>query len=272
MKSRTCFQIFSICCLIIVSGTVGQAQQIYPRDSDDYRYTSLASPAFSCYDSEYCVCWHKMDVRFYNSGSDAYDVRGYMTCRPCSMNDDWPEKIYEVNFGDIQAGQAVWSDGYFALEADACDNECPAWSDNPCWRIEYRDSPTGNIRRIYNVPWKQEWLCECGPTLISLTEFTAKAGNASVQLSWTTESEVDNAGFNIYRSDSEAGEYVQINESLIPANGSPTDGAAYNMIDTGVKNRKTYYYQLEDIDFNGTATMQDVIVSATPRLIKALLK
>ena len=33
-----------------------------------------------------------------------------------------------------------------------------------------------------------------------------------------------------------------------------------------LQNRKTYYYKLEDIDINGTATMHGP-VSATPRLI-----
>ena len=54
--------------------------------------------------------------------------------------------------------------------------------------------------------------------------------------------------------------------SLIPAQGSSTQGASYEFVDTDVKNRKTYYYKLEDIDLNGTSTMHGP-VSATPRLL-----
>ena len=64
----------------------------------------------------------------------------------------------------------------------------------------------------------------------------------------------------------ENGEYIKINNSLIPAEGSSTQGASYEFIDSEVQNRKTYYYKLEDIDLNGTSTMHGP-VSATPRLI-----
>ncbi|MCX5885086.1 MAG: DUF1566 domain-containing protein [Proteobacteria bacterium] len=102
------------------------------------------------------------------------------------------------------------------------------------------------------------------PTLITLSSFTASPSDRTVILKWTTESEIDNAGFNLYRAESEEGEYVKINTSLILAEGSPTQGATYQFIDEGVKNRTTYYYKLEDIDLNGTSTMHGP-VSAEPR-------
>ena len=89
-------------------------------------------------------------------------------------------------------------------------------------------------------------------------------------IAWTTESEIDNAGFNLYRSESENGDYTKINNSLIPAKGSSTQGASYEFTDKDVQNRKTYYYKLEDIDLNGTSTMHGP-VSATPRRIFGIL-
>ena len=114
--------------------------------------------------------------------------------------------------------------------------------------------------------------CECVvPTLISLSSFEAAATNKKIILTWTTESEIDNAGFNIYRAESENGQYVKINTSLIPAKGAVTQGASYEIIDKDVKNRKTYYYKLEDIDLNGTSNMHGP-VSAMPKLIYRLKK
>ncbi len=107
-------------------------------------------------------------------------------------------------------------------------------------------------------------------TLITLSSFTAKASNGRVKLEWKTEAEIDNAGFNIYRSETEAGEYVKINSELIPAKGSETKGAKYVFTDNIAKNRKTYFYKLEDIDLNGTSTMHGP-KSATPRLILGIL-
>ena len=106
------------------------------------------------------------------------------------------------------------------------------------------------------------------PTLIKLSSFTATASNRKVTLQWTTESEVDNAGFNVYRAESEKGEYIRLNSSLIPAKGSPTQGASYEFLDENVNNRKTYYYKLEDIDVNGKSTMHGP-VSAMPRRVRS---
>ena len=110
------------------------------------------------------------------------------------------------------------------------------------------------------------WNLSCGvpPTLINLSSFTATPKFSKVIIEWTTESEIDNAGFNIYRADLEDGEYIKINDSLILLEGSPTQGASYEFTDTDAQNRKTYYYKLEDIDLNGQSTMHGP-VSATPR-------
>ncbi len=104
----------------------------------------------------------------------------------------------------------------------------------------------------------------CDPTVIDLSGFEAVPGNRIVALIWSTASEIDNAGFNIYRA--EGGQYVRINEELIPAEGSATEGAVYEFVDEDVRNRKTYTYRLEDIDLNGVSTLHGP-VSATPRLV-----
>jgi len=104
------------------------------------------------------------------------------------------------------------------------------------------------------------------PTVIKLSSFTATPKAGKVILQWNTESETNNAGFNIYRAAAASGEYFKINTSLITANGSATQSAAYQFIDKAVKNSNTYYYKLEDIDLNGKATMHGP-VSATPKWI-----
>jgi len=104
------------------------------------------------------------------------------------------------------------------------------------------------------------------PTLIELSSFTAKASNGRVKLDWVTESEIDNAGFNIWRAEAENGEYVKLNDEIIPAKGSETDGAKYVFTDNIAKNRKTYFYKLQDIDVYGTSTFHGP-VSATPKFL-----
>jgi len=112
----------------------------------------------------------------------------------------------------------------------------------------------------------------CEPqTIIKLSFFKAMPASGKIILTWSTESEIDNAGFNLYRAVSKDGEYQKINSFLIPAKGSATQGVLYELIDKGVKNRKMYWYKLEDIDLNGESTMHGP-VSAIPRLIYGLVK
>ena len=77
-----------------------------------------------------------------------------------------------------------------------------------------------------------------GSTLIRLSFLTATPKAGKVILQWGTEAEIDNAGFNIYRSETEDGDYAEINSSLIPAEGSPTHGVSYKFIDTGLRNSR----------------------------------
>jgi hypothetical protein len=146
-------------------------------------------------------------------------------------------------------------------DQDTCDNIIP-----------YSDAYI-EIATVYHselVCNSCDKVCE-EETLIELSSFTATPGSKKVTLGWETASEIDNTGFNIYRAESEGGEYIRINASLFPAEGSPTQGAAYSFTDAGLKNRKTYYYKLEDIDLNGVSTMHGP-VSATPRLIYGIGK
>jgi len=109
-----------------------------------------------------------------------------------------------------------------------------------------------------------------GDDAITLAAFSAKAGNQSVTISWETGVETNNVGFNIYRAESENGPYKKINQKLIPAKAVAGNGASYEYVDNGVKNRKTYYYKLEDIDLSDKATLHDAVATATPRLLFSL--
>jgi hypothetical protein len=104
----------------------------------------------------------------------------------------------------------------------------------------------------------------CCPTAIELSSFTAQPGDGSVTLNWVTETETNNSGFNILRARRENGDYRQINEDLILPKGSGIEGAAYEFIDTSVKNGRTYWYKLQDVDLGGT-TSDSGPVKATPR-------
>jgi hypothetical protein len=100
------------------------------------------------------------------------------------------------------------------------------------------------------------------PTNIELSLLDALPSNEKVTLKWQTESEIDNAGFNIWRAEG----FQKVNASFIPALGSTVSGSEYDFVDQWVLNGKRYFYLLEDIDNNGISTFHGP-VKATPRWI-----
>ena len=83
--------------------------------------------------------------------------------------------------------------------------------------------------------------------------------DATVIVEWSTASELDTAGFNLYRSDSPTGPFACINDHLIPASPDPLIGGSYVFTDTGVVAGHTYYYQLEDVETSGMTTQHGPI-------------
>ena len=91
------------------------------------------------------------------------------------------------------------------------------------------------------------------PTAVVLSEFKAIGKPLKIKLEWTTASEFEVVGFNLYRAKSVDGERVQINSTLIPMQGTDTTGFTYIYKDKGLKANKVYYYWLETIDIYGTS-------------------
>jgi hypothetical protein len=94
------------------------------------------------------------------------------------------------------------------------------------------------------------------PTAVRITRLDAWAAGRAIHIEWETASEVDNAGFNLYRGPTASGPFARLNEALIPsqAPGSP-GGAIYTWEDSGVEPATPYYYEVEDIDIRGVATL-----------------
>ncbi len=86
---------------------------------------------------------------------------------------------------------------------------------------------------------------------VSLSFFRPTLENGEVVIRWTTESELDNAGFNILRSNNRINGFKQVNTALIQGAGTTGERSTYKWIDTAVKPGIVYYYQIEDVSFAG---------------------
>ena len=88
-----------------------------------------------------------------------------------------------------------------------------------------------------------------GPTVSIPSRSSLKL--ARLSSNWATESEMDNAGFNILRSQTRMGEFKVINAQLIPGAGTTAERNTYTWTDTTAKPNVVYYYQIEDVSFDG---------------------
>ncbi len=122
--------------------------------------------------------------------------------------------------------------------------------------------PAVNTEREFKITIKSTWYGDeddygtpgnrPGMVLpVELSHFRPTLEDGEVTIRWTTESELDNAGFNILRSETRDGEYTQINAELIEGAGTTGERNTYKWVDQTAKPGVVYYYQIEDVSFAG---------------------
>lgn len=102
---------------------------------------------------------------------------------------------------------------------------------------------------------------------VTLTNFSARTLEKSIHLSWTTESEIENQGFILYRAIGN-GDFNLLtsftNCDALKGHGTTTSANHYSYLDNAVSAGSTYRYLLADIDYRGQETKHfDRIVEAT---------
>ena len=68
-----------------------------------------------------------------------------------------------------------------------------------------------------------------------------------VVITWSTQSELNNAGFFIKRSQQRTGEFKVINATMIVGAGTTSEKQFYTYTDTTAQPNVVYYYQIEDV-------------------------
>ncbi len=88
--------------------------------------------------------------------------------------------------------------------------------------------------------------------VLLFVSLVASGCTAPVRVEWTTETEMNTAGFNLYRGQSVDGPFdVKVNDQLIPSAADPLTGGKYQYVDKTAKAGVTYYYRLEEVERNG---------------------
>ena len=87
---------------------------------------------------------------------------------------------------------------------------------------------------------------------VSLSKFRPeRLDDGTVLIRWITESELNNAGFNILRSETRTGAFTQVNPKLIAGHGTTSERNTYEFTDTSAKPNVVYYYQIQDVSMDG---------------------
>ncbi len=92
-----------------------------------------------------------------------------------------------------------------------------------------------------------------GALPVELSHFRPARDKATGQvvIAWSTQSELNNAGFFIKRSQQRNGEFKVINATMVPGAGTTSEKQFYTYTDTTAQPNVVYYYQIEDVSLDG---------------------
>jgi hypothetical protein len=95
------------------------------------------------------------------------------------------------------------------------------------------------------------------PLAITLASFDAQAQSDHVRVAWETVSELNNAGFNLYRTSAADQQPAPADLLAFVPSQAPggTAGAAYSFRDSNVVGGQTYWYWLKDVELNGATAL-----------------
>ena len=91
------------------------------------------------------------------------------------------------------------------------------------------------------------------------------AQNPAIVIEWETATEMDTAGFNVYRAPDPEGPFERVNDGLIPPAPDPLTGGEYTFTDHNVRAGQTYFYRLEEVESGGTSQVQGTVTARARR-------
>ena len=92
-----------------------------------------------------------------------------------------------------------------------------------------------------------------GALPVELSKFSAARDRVTGQvvITWETQSELNNAGFYIKRSQQRTSQFVAVNPTMVPGAGTTSEKQSYTYTDTTAQPNIVYYYQIEDVSLDG---------------------
>ena len=150
---------------------------------------------------------------------------------PMGMNDDG-DRVSIVRRGDDGQAKKAWVS--FELSAHASARESTYYGNR-----NDRSNPGYTIG---------------GALPVSLSKFRPERmkDTGEIVIRWVTESELNNAGFNILRGEALDGEFTQVHFEA--GHGTTSERNTYEWSDKSAKPNVVYYYQIQDVSLDGEVT------------------
>ncbi|HET9315503.1 MAG TPA: hypothetical protein VFQ51_07915 [Vicinamibacteria bacterium] len=71
-------------------------------------------------------------------------------------------------------------------------------------------------------------------------------------IKWSTASEVENFGYDVFRGDKEEGPFTKLNSRIIAGAGTVDEPRYYQYVDETIEAGKEYWYYVESVSLSGT--------------------
>ncbi|HHM01435.1 MAG TPA: hypothetical protein ENJ15_00365 [Caldithrix abyssi] len=109
---------------------------------------------------------------------------------------------------------------------------------------------------------------------VELAAFTLTSATSGIELFWSTESERDNLGFEVWRKSAVEQDFVKIsdynNNGDLIGLGTSSYGQEYYLMDTDVQTGRRYSYQLRSRDYDGSLNVypaKDIVYTGNTSVV-----
>lgn len=103
---------------------------------------------------------------------------------------------------------------------------------------------------------------QSGDVSPAATETDCEEDAPKNSLKWTTASEVENFGFDIFRSGSEDGQFEKMTERPLAGAGTTDEPQSYVWEDFDIEKGRDYFYYIESISMSGVRERFSPIIKA----------
>ncbi len=182
-------------------------------------------------------------LKLINADGILVDIIGNLDGDPSTLD----EPAWEIPVGPSEDGERAslmrryTKDAFLPLDGTDADS----WRSTANFPLVV-SSYWGNATDIGNPGYRRN-----GTLPVTLSHFWAEHTEKGIVLTWTTESEIENAGFYILRSETKNGVFKVVTPKLIKGAGTTSKRNDYTWIDTTTKPNTHYFYRIVDVSFAG---------------------